>query len=65
MSTKQATLPGMTVEPDDHEEEEDDDEDTITCPICGDENVSSKVSLPHHIASDDCDSELKEVTYEF
>ena len=63
MSTKQATLPGTVTEPDDHGEEEDEDEDTITCPLCGNENVSSKVSLPDHIASDECDTEHKEVNY--
>ena len=66
MTTKQATLSGMLLEPDDQEEDhqDEDDENEYACPLCGDSEVT-KVGLPDHIASDDCDSELKEVNYEF
>ena len=56
MSTQQATLSGDFLEP------ADDDDDTV-CPLCG-TSLTSKVALPDHIASDECDTEHKEVNYQ-
>ena len=58
MSSQQATLSG------DFLDSGDEGDDGVVCPLCGYDDVTSKVALPDHIASDECDSEHKEVHYQ-
>ena len=57
MSTKQAALDSEMFQ-----SNEDESEDDFVCPLCGSSDVK-KGGLPDHIASDECETEHKEVNY--
>jgi len=57
MSTQQLTLDGG------FQNDDEDDENDFECPLCGSTDVTP-VGLPDHIASDDCDTEHKEIRYD-